>query len=910
MLNRFSSRLTPLDHGFLRERLRHARRYDRIAGYFRSSILEVAAEELEGLDEVRIVCNSDLDPADLRASQEACARVLKARFHAEAGSLDAFLARGRYRRLVDLLTRDGPKVEIRVVDRHMGAFLHGKGGIIEDRAGNRTCFIGSVNETREGWSRHYELLWEDTSEEGAEWLQAEFDALWNSAVPLPEAVITEIKRCAERVEVALDTLTPAAIPAAALVETRLYHDGRALEPWQQALIAEFVHHRETYGKARLLLADEVGVGKTLSLAGSALVSVLLGDGPSLILCPATLTHQWQGELRDKLGLPSGRWNSIDKTWVDAEGRIIRTRGAEDIARCPFQIGIVSTGLIFRGAKEVEHLLRPRRPYGCLVLDEAHRARRERSPSGEPLEPNNLLAFMLAAAGKARHVVLGTATPIQTDPGELFDLLEVLAVNADHVLGRPPSFWSHGDRTRIREIITGKLLPSSADEAWDWIRNPLPPKAENTLFDDIRIDLDLDPKQHFTDAPRMRLDRARDDLEHRPFERENGLLFFQRYNPVVRHTVLRTRQRLEELGLMTRVAVDTHPDPGRHSPMFEGRGLFTSDEFDLAYKAAEDYSTALAARVKSAGFLKSLLLQRLCSSFAAGLATARVLLADGTVASEDPEDESVTDMQSTAPNPEERAHLQRMIDQLSRAPADPKLEAVIHYLENEPVELYDGRTATGWLQAGCIVFSQYFDTVAWVAEALSRRFAGEAVALYAGAGKSAFWRDGQSISIERDDIKRQVQRREIRLLVATDAACEGLNLQTLGTLINIDLPWNPSRLEQRLGRIKRYGQTRRSVDMLNLVYAGTRDERVYKRLSQRMKDRFDIFGSLPDTIEDAWIEDVELLDRKLDEFIERKKRLSAFDLRYGGSIRPRGEAWELCTRVLSRADINARLAQPW
>src|SRR5918999_3882436 len=65
--------------------------------------------------------------------------------------------------------------------------------------------------------------------------------------------------------------------------------------------------------------------------------------------------------------------------------------------------------------------------------------------------------------------------------------------------------------------------------------------------------------------------------------------------------------------------------------------------------------------------------------------------------------------------------------------------------------------------------------------------------------------------------------------------------TLGTLINVDLPWNPSRLEQRLGRIRRFGQARRTVDMLNLVYQDTQDERVYQVLSRRLKDKFDIFG---------------------------------------------------------------------
>ena len=132
-------------------------------------------------------------------------------------------------------------------------------------------------------------------------------------------------------------------------------------------------------------------------------------------------------------------------------------------------------------------------------------------------------------------------------------------------------------------------------------------------------------------------------------------------------------------------------------------------------------------------------------------------------------------------------------------------------------------------------------------------------------------DGEWKSIERDHIKKAVRERRIRLVVATDAACEGLNLQTLGTLINVDLPWNPSRLEQRIGRIKRFGQRRDRVDMLNLVYHGTVDEKVYETLSERMRERFDIFGTLPDVIEDDWIEDIENLDEKLKEFTSARSR---------------------------------------
>ena len=255
---------------------------------------------------------------------------------------------------------------------------------------------------------------------------------------------------------------------------------------------------------------------------------------------------------------------------------------------------------------------------------------------------------------------------------------------------------------------------------------------------------------------------------------------------------------------------------------------------------------------------------------------------------------------------EAAHLRTIVQELSRPEArDPKLAAVAWFLSAHRV---DGKT---WIEHGCIVFSQYYDTAFWVASELARTLPGEPVGVYAGAGKSGIFRGGEFASVEREDLKKAVKQRTIRLLVATDAACEGLNLQTLGTLINIDLPWNPSRLEQRLGRIKRFGQGRRSVDMLNLVYHETQDEKVYSVLSRRLKDKFDIFGGLPDTIEDDWIESEEKLATKMDEYIHlRNKARDVFELRYRETIDPDANRWELCSRVLSRNDVTEKLSESW
>ena len=81
----------------------------------------------------------------------------------------------------------------------------------------------------------------------------------------------------------------------------------------------------------------------------------------------------------------------------------------------------------------------------------------------------------------------------------------------------------------------------------------------------------------------------------------------------------------------------------------------------------------------------------------------------------------------------------------------------------------------------------------------------------------------------------------------------MNLQSLGTLINIDLPWNPTRLEQRKGRIQRIGQKRASVKILNLRYEDSIEDRVHEVLSERLEDIHKIFGQIPDVLEDVWID---------------------------------------------------------
>jgi ERCC4-related helicase len=147
--------------------------------------------------------------------------------------------------------------------------------------------------------------------------------------------------------------------------------------------------------------------------------------------------------------------------------------------------------------------------------------------------------------------------------------------------------------------------------------------------------------------------------------------------------------------------------------------------------------------------------------------------------------------------------------------DPKVQVILHFLRERR-----------WLEDNGAIISQYRTTAEWVLEALCDAFADEPVALYAGGAAAFVARGGESRPATREQIKRRIQDGEIRLVCATDAACESLNLQRLGAQVNVDMPWNPSRLEQRKGRVQRIGQIRDDVHVLNLRYAGTVEDDVH------------------------------------------------------------------------------------
>ena len=909
---RFSSRREALDQVFLSKRLQGARVYKRIAGYFRSSIFDLIGEDVESIEEVKIVCNSDFDCDDLKMlSQATIDSWFREKWNEEANRHHPLIERQRYRRLHTILSKGN--IEIRVVPAKK-LFLHGKAGVIESKKGVKTSFVGSVNETSRAFSGNYELVWEDTSAEAVLWVEQEFDSLWKLSVPLPAVILDEIERLANREEIPIDRCSPKDLPGAALAESPLYRGGEMLQSWQKAFVLQFMQHRKQYGYSRLLLADEVGLGKTLSLATCALLSALQNEGPILILVPKTLAEQWQTELWERLEIPTAVWTNQKgrKGWLDNQGYFSQSQqGFRGVTACPCQIAIVSTGLITHLTDERQELLR--KSFGMIILDEAHKARRKWTKGENQEAHNNLLDFMRQAAAKTRHVLLGTATPIQTDPQDLWDLIGILDQEVPCVLGKY-SNWS--DCSKAFPLITGKKRCESPDEAWEWLRNPLPPKSEDDLFRWIRQDLDIPEDFHLTDRSLNSLGRdLQDELSDKIEHHEKEPSFLEKHNPIVRHTVFRLRAELEKKRLLTSIKVNIHP----HSSCLYGNSIYppgsvaltTTISFDRAYRAAEKYTECLKKRFKAAGFVKTFLLRRICSSYEAGITTTKRLLRQETTLPEGSEIDELNEEIDTSPliprTPEEHAALEKIVDCLEQEKGqDPKFNAIRYFLTSHQTE------KKTWLEHGCIIFSQYYDTAEWIAGQLTKHLENETIALYAGRDKSRILQKKAKQPIQRDEIKKQVRQGKIRLIIATNAACEGLNLQSLGTLINMDLPWNPAVLEQRLGRIKRIGQKRPLVDMLNLVYQNTVDQKVYEVLSERMQDGYDLFGKLPETISDDWVEKTkEELEENIDKSAEEKiAGKNAFTERYQAHLDTSEHCWEKCAKVLSRRDITEKLSKPW
>ena len=565
---------------------------------------------------------------------------------------------------------------------------------------------------------------------------------------------------------------------------------------------------------------------------------------------------------------------------------------------------MSTGLIIRGSETVDQI--KDFDYECVILDEAHRARRSNlgpTHRGEKAEPNNLLRFLMDIAPRTRSLLLATATPVQLDPIEAWDLLNALNEGQNGVLGSLYSSW----RTRPREgidLVLEQIKPiEETTDLWEWMRDPLPPLEEGMDFELLRRSLKIDPSVHLVYPEAFHKLRKPDLQRIKRLSRD----FFPKHNPFIRHIVRRTRDFLEN-------TIDPHTNEP-YLQRIEVRLFGESDAEAItlpaflgdAYDAAEEFCAILARRPGlNSGFMKTILLRRVGSTIEAGRLTAMKMLGtqpQGDQADEEGENDEEEKLSSLYPlSHEERAVLSRFLKILEEnRDEDPKLRQVERILTANDI------IAGGWLSMGCIIFSQYYDSVLWLGLHLSKRIPDEMIGVYASVTKLGIIEKGVFRRVNRDEVKKRITTGELRLVIGTDAASEGLNLQRLGSLINLDLPWNPTRLEQRKGRIQRIGQLRPEVMIYNMRYRGSVEDRVHQLLSERMVNIRNMFGQIPDTLEDVWVAAALKDEDEAKRVIDAVPKRHPFEMRYD---RIENVDWESCSRVLDSASQLEALRKGW
>ncbi len=913
MLQRYSSRRAGLHQSFLQARLQGAKRYDRIAGYFQSSLLELANEELAAIPCVRIVCNTDVNPDDLRTvrmatgsrrnelEDELLRMVWNDGDFPRVVDVHGAPAQRRFRLLHEMLTasgKDGRLFEIRVVPDAEFGFVHGKGGVIAGSTG-ATSFIGSANDSANAWTRNYELVWEDEHPDSIAWVQEEFDALWAKGFPLSEFVIKQVGRLGARAVIEhVDRWKQNPKPEPVLAEVPTATELFGFWDHQKYFInLAFNEHLKYKGDnqrgARFLLGDGVGLGKTLQLGAVAKLIGTHDSLPILIVAPKPLLPQWQEELWLKLAVPSAR--SEAGGWVTEREEFHPALPGKPV-NCPRKIGIISTSAVTsaqvseRNKALIEQLLAMR--FSCVVWDEAHKIRRANLSENNvynPPEKKLLYKFAEQLAGRTKTMLLATATPVQLHPMELWDLLNILSVNNPQVLGNSSGLWRKADSEDIFDIVAGRKVVDQLYDKWQYWRNPLPARlnVQTEVFDWIRTDLDLrltDDQATAADIDRIE-EARRTDL---------GFLDLSEVNPFTQRIIKRSRERLEKAGKLIKIEM---------VPFGDGQPILASHAMKQAFDLAAEFAQALHKRVKAAGFIKTLLQRRVGSSLQAGLKTAQKMLAGRELDEDtetDAEGESIYPL--TEPEKEVLRRLEQHLTRHLERETDPKCERVLEVLRSE----FEGQA---WMERGALIFTQYYDSAYALASYLAEHVE-QPIGLYANSSASKLFEGGKVQSIDRELLKEKVTQGRLKLLIGTDAAGTGLNLQRLGCLINLDLPWNPTLLEQRKGRLQR-GTIGKRIPFYNMRYDSGAEQQLFEVLSGRIQEITNIFGTVPDFIVDLWVNDMlenkSWNDQPLLTVIHDRNR-NPFALKE--TTESLETDWEETTEVLNSTAAYHELLDPW
>ena len=522
----------------------------------------------------------------------------------------------------------------------------------------------------------------------------------------------------------------------------------------------------------VMLADEVGLGKTIE--ASLVMCQLWAERRRrlLVICPAALRKQWAQELSDKFSLPAEVLDA--RTWGT-----LRKSGVFD----PLDRDVISV-MSYNFATRLEKQLGAI-PWDVVVIDEAHKLRNAHRKSHETGQ-----SLKRALAGRKK--LLLTATPLQNSLMELYGLTSIIDEN---IFGDERSF-----RTRY----------TNSDGDISALRRRLQPFVQRTL--------------------------RRDVLEYVPYTQRHALT-----TPFAPSDV--------EQELYTCISAYLQREFSYGFPLRQKHLVSLVLRKLLASSTEAVLATLQGMRERLQNLLNK---QSIDEDWLVKLLDDEDLESDLVDDVEDDADEEDTGTPSAidlALLKAEIAELDQYISLASKVREDQKSHALLRSLE-QGFE----RMAQMGAARKAVIFTESRRTQEYLARFLEAHGHAGKVVTFSGknqgentngiyqrwlARHSGSDRVTGSPAVDRRTALIDHFREHADILIATEAAAEGVNLQFASLVVNYDLPWNPQRVEQRIGRCHRYGQR---FDVVVINFLNQRNE-ADQRVLELLQDKFHLFDGV-------------------------------------------------------------------
>jgi superfamily II DNA or RNA helicase len=532
-------------------------------------------------------------------------------------------------------------------------------------------------------------------------------------------------------------------------------------------------------RRRFLIADEVGLGKTIETGMIMRELVARGEASRiLIIAPAGLTKNWQSELRDAFRLHFEILN------VDFMDHGVSSWEVKDRV-------IASIDALKRPAR-LERLLRAPK-WDMVVFDEAHHLTRTRYGSKVQATQNYRLAEKIK--DHTRDLLFLSATPHQGDAFRFWSLISLLD---EHLFDSPEAVEQH------RELLSRVMFRRTKREVTD--------ARGQSIFMRRQVH-----SQVFDQAARERLfyDKLTDYLregynaagvgQEKTTSRQRAIGFvmatFQKLMSSSPRAITQAlRKRL--IVLLTGHVMSLEQQWKKsHSPHLADNILTLQGEIKQIAAEYLNVRSDLAGNADADSFVNQIrqgLTRRLTEETAWAL--------DGE---EDPEEE----MYAESNIPDEAEKVRELIALVPKG-VDRKFTTLARAVDDLRRQNTNERF---------VIFTQYLETLAFLRDEIGKAYGMEQIAIIRGgplddkiAAVEEFWKEDGA-----------------KFLICTSAGGEGINLQVGRILFNYDLPWNPMAVEQRIGRIHRYGQ-QETVQAYNLIARDTVEERIYDLLELKLE----------------------------------------------------------------------------